>query len=355
VIGSTSRQADDTLGTFTSSEMYPDNSTLCNRWVTIGLFEYENLPAVNTTFAQTLEAVAERVAPMIDLDYESNQPIGSQITYSIADWLHYKKILPHAPIYGVSVVGYSFRRIIAFSPDEIYVDIHPSYQQGAIDHTNPIHWKDMEFERHQLSFDRLMYLISATVYRIEHLYELAPIQVPGRTAPNAHLAQRLLMPVRLGVFHSEIYGHRDSTLRLGTAETAASKIKRKDEGGNGEITDVEATSSTRLTASDSTGPVGTSSTSSGSHGSLALNDSSLWSMTKEQLTFDWLSTEEQPAFDDAELSQYQNHLLTIAKPLASMSIQHQLQLFDFVRGRSCASARDGGGLYQVLDHEVLAG
>ena len=242
----------------------------------------------------------------------------------------------------------------ASPPDESYVDIHP-VQQGAINHTSSVHWGDMEVARHQLSFDRLMYLISATVYRIEHLYELAPIQVPGRTAPNAHLAQRLLMPVRLGVFHSEIYGHRDSTLRLGTAETAASKIKRKDEGGNGEITDVEATSSTRLTASDSTGPVGTSSTSSGSHGSLALNDSSLWSMTKEQLTFDWLSTEEQPAFDDAELSQYQNHLLTIAKPLASMSIQHQLQLFDFVRGRSCASARDGGGLYQVLDHEVLAG
>jgi hypothetical protein len=316
--------------------MYPDNSTLCNCWVTIGLFEYKKLPAPNTTFAQTLKAVAERAAPMIHLDYKSSQPIGSQIVYSIADWLEYKKLLPHAPIYGVSVVGYSFRRIVAFSPDEIYVDIHPSYQKGAIDHTNPIHWKDMEFERHQLSFDRLMYLISATVYRIEHLDELAPIQVPGRTAPNAHLAQRLLIPVRSGVFHSEIYGHRDSTLRLGTAETAASKIKRKDESGNGEITNVEATSSTRLTASDSTGSVGTSSTSSGSHGSLAVNNSSVWSMTKEQLTFDWPSTEEQPTFDDAELSQYQNHLLTIAKPLASMSIQHQLQLFDFVGDRERA-------------------
>jgi hypothetical protein len=59
-------------------------------------------------------------------------------------------------------------------------------------------------------------------------------------------------------------------------------------------------------------------------------------MTKEQLTFDWPSTEEQPTFDDAELSQYQNHLLTIAKPLASMSIQHQLQLFDFVGDRERA-------------------
>jgi hypothetical protein len=184
VIGSTSRCVDDTLETFTSSEMYPHNSTLCDRWVTIGLFEYKKVPAVNPTFAHTLEAVAERVAPMIHLDCESSQPIGSQITYSIADWLEYKKILPHALIYGVSVVGYSFRRIIAFSPNEIYVDIYP-VQQGAINHTSSVHWRDMEVARHQLSFDRLMYLISATVYRIEHLYELAPIQVPGRNASNA--------------------------------------------------------------------------------------------------------------------------------------------------------------------------
>jgi hypothetical protein len=59
-------------------------------------------------------------------------------------------------------------------------------------------------------------------------------------------------------------------------------------------------------------------------------------MTKEQLTFYWRSTEEQPAFDDAELSQHQNHLLTIAKPLASMSTQHQQQLFDFVGDRERA-------------------
>jgi hypothetical protein len=77
--------------------------------VTIGLFEYKKVPTVNTTFTQTLKAVTEQVAPMIHLDYESSQPIGSQITYLIVDWLEYKKILPHAPIYGVSVVGYSFR------------------------------------------------------------------------------------------------------------------------------------------------------------------------------------------------------------------------------------------------------
>ena len=223
----------------------------------------------------------------------------------------------------------------ASPPDESYVDIHP-VQQGAINHTSSVHWGDMEVARHQLSFDRLMYFISATVYRIEHLYELAPIQVPGRTAPNAHLAQRLLMPVRLGVFHSEIYGHRDSTLRLGTVETVGSKTNRKDGDGNGERKSVEATSSTRPEASDSTGLVGTSSISSGSHGSLALNNSSVWSMTKEQLTFDCPSTEEQPAFDDAEPSQYQNHLLTMAKPLGSMSIQHRLQLFGFVGDRERA-------------------
>jgi hypothetical protein len=77
--------------------------------VTIGLFEYKKVPTVNITFAQTLEAIAERAAPMIHLNYESSQLIGSQITYLFADWLEYKKILPHAPIYGVSVVGYSFR------------------------------------------------------------------------------------------------------------------------------------------------------------------------------------------------------------------------------------------------------
>jgi hypothetical protein len=70
--------------------------------VTIGLFEYKKVPTVNTTLAETLTVVAERVAPMIHLNYESSQPIGSQITYSIADWLKYwlkyKKILPHAPI-----------------------------------------------------------------------------------------------------------------------------------------------------------------------------------------------------------------------------------------------------------------
>jgi hypothetical protein len=66
--------------------------------VTIGLFEYKKVPTVNATLAQILKVVTERVAPMIHLDYESSQPIGSQITYSIADWLEYKKILPHAPI-----------------------------------------------------------------------------------------------------------------------------------------------------------------------------------------------------------------------------------------------------------------
>jgi hypothetical protein len=144
------------------------------------------------------------------------------------------------------------------------------------------------------------------------------------------------MPLRSGVLHSDMHDHRDTTLRLGTVETVGSKTNRKDGDGNGERKSVEATSSTRPEASDSTGLVGTSSTSSGSHGSLALNNSSVWSMTQDQLTFDWRSTEEQPTFDDAELSQYQDHLLTIAKPLASMSIQHRLQLFDFVEDRERA-------------------
>lgn len=80
----------DPLGCIVWNTLLPMSASC----VTIGLFEYKKVPTVNITFAQILEAVAERAAPMIHLNYEFSQPIRSQITYLFADWLEYKKILP---------------------------------------------------------------------------------------------------------------------------------------------------------------------------------------------------------------------------------------------------------------------
>ena len=64
--------------------MYPNDSSLWDRWVTIDLSKYKKLLAPTSTSAQTLKAVIEWVVPVIPLDFESSQPSGYSITNLIA-------------------------------------------------------------------------------------------------------------------------------------------------------------------------------------------------------------------------------------------------------------------------------